>query len=72
MIAQIFHRTAELVIPIGIPANETNTYMERNPVTAEMKKENAESNSNSYMFLIFFAHQIVKCYFFYGIIFCFI
>ena len=39
MIAQIFNPTAELVIPIGIPTNETNTYMERNPVTAEMKKK---------------------------------
>ena len=37
VIKQIFNPTAELVIPIGIPAKEAKAEMETNHVTVEIK-----------------------------------
>ena len=37
VIAQIFHPTAELVIPIRIPNKETKAEIETHPVTREAK-----------------------------------
>ena len=37
VITQIFNRTAELVIPIGIPTEEEKPEIEGHPVTAEIK-----------------------------------
>ena len=38
MIEQIFNPTAELVIAIGIAANEANAEIEMHSVTAEVKR----------------------------------
>ena len=37
VITQIFNRTAEIVIAIGIPAKEANAEMETHPLTVETK-----------------------------------
>ena len=37
VIAEIFHLTVELVVPIGLPTKETKAEIEIYPVTAEAK-----------------------------------
>ena len=56
LIAQIFYRIAEIVIPIGVPTKETKAEMETHPVILEDK---ISVQYNLINLLVLFAHQFI-------------
>ena len=51
---QTFIPSPELVIPTGVPNNETNTEIEAHPLTAKTKQENDQINSNPHILFMLF------------------
>ena len=61
VIAQTFNPVAELAIPTVSPTNEANADVETQPLIAEIKKENFQSNLKSCTrtFFVIFTHLII-------------
>lgn len=66
MIPTIIMQTfdAKIVIPIGIPTNETNTEMETEPVAAEVKQGIFEIIQIPTRPFLFFTYQFIMFYVF--------